>query len=249
MGRLLIDPSADFSANPVGHAGLNTSVTNGLIALHELRYSRSKACHNSAPGELGGTEIGSPTYSDTSINVTKDNSILFGCHPKNGGYTFAFVVKLKNGGTVSDGVVGAFDGSGATTGTAYAYHYNRRTQLGLSCYPAGTVPPLSGVATLAPFLDSVSGDDGKFRLFIATAEDNVAATLYYPGGGTSNAASAVGKEFLFNGPAEFRTCPLAGTTAQDVALFAHWNRVITSDERAAFYSEMKEQFARFGVTL
>lgn len=247
-GILLVSKIADFSANPVNHAGLYTTVTSGLQSLHETRRNASKAIHNSAPGKAPGSIIGAPTFSATSASVTPANSVVFGSAPVSGGLTVAVAFKQRNGGS-SETVFGFIPGSSTTRGGCYLNHYNRRLSLEGYTYPAGTVAPLSGYAQASCFLDMDASYDNAYELFFIQLENNVNDRIVHQKSAAVGSASAVGKDFCFDNAAPFRTCYQTATLAHDVALFGHWSRVLTSIERATFYAEMQAQFLALGLTL
>ena len=250
MGILLRDKNADFSSNLVGHAGLYTSVTGNLKALHELRRSAAKVVKNSAPGMPDGSTFGSPTYAATNITTTNANGVAFNTKPANGGLTVATLVKMKNGGATSDTVVGITAlGSGATAGSLWFHLYNRRIQFNAYSYAAGSVPPLTGYDTKAAYQDFTAASDGLYEMFFGVLENGVSLRLYHPKTGTLTTASATGRDFCFDNPPSVQTHPWSGTTAQDQALFAHWSSVLTPTQMNTFYAEMKAQYALLGLTI
>lgn len=251
MGIMLYDKNADYSANGVGHAGLYTSVTSGLQALHELRRNGSKALNNAAPGKPNGSAFGSPTYLATSVTTTNANGVIFGSKPANGGLTVATLVKMKNGGVLTDSVVGlnALGASSIAAGSLWFYLYNRRIAFNAYSYALGAVPPLTGHTEIGAFQDFTAGSDGLYELFFGVLENNVSLRLYHPKTGTLTSTSATGRDFCFDNPKNIQTHPFSGTTAQDQAMFAHWSRVISPTEMNTFYTEIKEQYALLGLTI
>lgn len=250
MGILLRDKNADFSSNSVGHAGLYTSVTGNLKALHELRRSAAKTVKNSAPGMPDGSTFGSPTYAANSINTTNANGVIMGSKPANGGLTVATLVKIKTGGGINDTIVGidALGGS-VSVGSLYFTLYNRRLTFSAYSYPAGAVPPLTGYDSKSSYQDFSAASDGLYEMFFGVLENGVSLRLYHPKTGTLTTTSAVGRDFCFDNPKNIQTHPFSGTTAQDQALFAHWSSVLTPTQMNTFYAEMKAQYALLGLTI
>lgn len=249
MGVMIVANTSDFSANPVGHVGLTTSVSAGLQSLFELRKTASKATNNSAPSRIKGSVVGTPGYYPDHLTVSPANSVLFPSKPANGGLTIATVVKSKLGGSTSDHVVGSDITGSAVNGSVTIHHYNRRTQLTPYHY-AMQSSPLSGYAQLGAYLDLAAGLDGTYQLFVGVLEDEVSARLYHPKSGAVHVKPvAAGRFFSFDAPAAFRTASAPSGGSHDVGLFAHWNRPLTLAEINTFYAEMVTQFAALGVTL
>lgn len=250
MGILLVSKNSDFSANPVGHAGLYTSITDGLQSLFETRRSASKATNNSAPGGASGSVIGAPTFSAASTNVGPANTVLFGSKPTSGGLSMAVIVKMKNGGVANDGVAGvSLSGAAATNGSVLFSLYNRQLSFQGYSYAAGSVPPLSGYTALVARQNFLADSDGVFELFFGVLENNVSVRLYHPKTTTLTTNPAVGRDFAFNAPPLFSTAAQNTGYTQDVAMFAHWSGVKTPAEMNTFYSEMQSQYAKLGLVI
>lgn len=252
MGLLLVDQSADFSAVAVGHAGLYTSLTTGLQALHETRRNNAKTISNSAPGKEDAAVQGVIPYTAVSAQVTSPNSVLFSNKPASGGLTIAIIVKNKNGGVIQDNIVGMIPGASATQGAVYFLMWNRRIQFAAYDYPRPTVLPLAGQASGSVAIDTIAGDDGNFELYFGILEDNVGLRLYRPKTDVTVSTAKVGRNFDFDGPVNFRTSPNAVTPLpgpQDLAMFAHWSVVLTPTQMKTFYAEMKAQYAALGTAL
>lgn len=248
MGLLLVANNADYSTSPVGHVGLGTTITSGLQSLFELRRSASKSSYNSVLGGAPGTVIGSPTFNTTSDNVTPANYVLFPSKPVNGGLTFAFVVKMKTGGTINDNIVTSNVPLSVVNGAAWSYLYNRRVAVVGYSYASNT-PPLTGYTALTAFLDYAAASDGTYEMFFGVLEDTVSVRIYNAKAGLTNAASATGRYFGFDTPARFRTTGDSGGGAHDESMFAHWNRVLSVAEMDTFYAEMKAQFGAVGLSI
>lgn len=244
MGTRFTESGADYSTISLGHAGLYTSVSTGLVALFETRRSASKAINNSAPGSAPGTILGAPTFSAGSAAVAPANKVSFATKPA-GSHTIIAILKVKNGGTTADGVVGSYLNP-TTAGAAYFTASNWRVSVEAVVFPAGAVPPLSGAAGLIASIDMPAV--ANFEMVAAVMESGVSLRLHRPKTGTLVSATAVGKDFAFNNPGDYGTVPL-GAAAQDVALFAQWNRVLTPAEIATFYAEIQPQYARLGLAI
>lgn len=250
MGLLLVDKTADYSANSIGHAGLYTSVTGSLEALHELRRSASKAINNPVPGKSGAGVFGSPVFSAASVQTDPSKGVMFGSKPANGGLTVATIVKVKTGGSTSSTVVGTpATGNGPSTGALWFYNYNQRVAFQAYSYPSGAVPPLSGYDTKSAFQDFLAGSLGAFELFFGVLENGVSLRLYHPKTGTLVTSSATGRDFCFDASPRFQTHPWNGTEQQDQAMFAHWSRVLTPTEMNTFYNEMQTQYSRLNLII
>lgn len=250
MGILLYDKNADYSATSVGNAGLYTSVTGNLKALHELRRNASKTINNSAPGMLSGSVFGTPTYAATNITTTNANGVIFNSKPANGGLTVAIVVKMKTGGAITDSVVGINNlGAAATVGSLWFYLFNRRIAFNAYSYPAGSVSPLSGYNTISAYQDFTAPSDGLYEMFFGVLENGISLRFYHPKTSTLTTTSATGRDFCFDAPANIQTNPLAGTTAHDQSMFAHWSAVLTPTQMNTFYAEIRDQYALLGLTI
>lgn len=245
MGIQLRDSTADFSAISIGDAGLYTSITTGLLALFEPRRRASKAIKNSAPGGSAGGAVGAPTFSAGSASVSVGNGINFNVAPA-GDHTTIIVMKMKTGGTTADMVAGAWGSAPATQGGAYFNLYNYRIAFNATTFAAGSTPPLSGYTQLLAYLDLAAV--ANFEMVAGIAESGVSARIYQPKTGALFSAAATGRAFIYDNPGFYKTVPL-GASAQDVALFAHWNRVLTPTEINTFYAEIQAQLAPSGIVI
>lgn len=252
MGILLLDKNANFSGAPVGNAGLYTSVTSGLLSLFETRRNASKARQNSAPASNLEAGIAGGTFNATSMDFTAVGQVTFPTAPVNAGEnTVAIILKIKNGGTGSDSPVGSFSGSATTTGAAYFVNYNRRVSFESTAFNSQTSPS-TFVANKSAYLDMPADGslDGTFQMFVATLKSEVGLTLYRPSTGASSTAAMTAGQFAYFSPSavNFRANG-NGTGQQGVAMFAHWNRVLTPSEISTFYAEMRDQYAMLGLTI
>lgn len=255
MGILLLDKNADFSANSLGHVGLYTSVTTDLTGLFELRQSAGKARQNSAPDNDNELVVsGTPTFNATSIDLTDVGQLTFPMGPANGGEnSFAAIIKIRNGGSSSDATLGTVPPAPTTNGACYFRHWNRRMQFETTIHNAQTgTPTFVEVSTAYHDAPSDGSLDGTFQLFVATLESETALKIYWPARNALKTTSlSAGKFAYFNSAATNWKCRgKAGTTdQQSVAMFAHWERVLTADEVATFYGEMKKQFGLIGLVI
>ena len=246
MGTLFTDKAADYSAISVGHAGLYTSVTSGLLALFETRRSASKAINNSAPGGAEGSIIGSPTFGATNMQASFGAGETFLTKPS-GSHTIALVVVTKNGGSSSDIAVGSFSASAVTTGATYFTMYNQRLTLASTSYATGAAPPLSGNSNINAYIDFTLVQP---ELVVGVVESGVSARLYHPRTGLVVTTAATGRDFVYDNPTLYQTFPVAGSGATfNESLFAHWNRVLTPAEIATFYSDIRSQYALLGLSI
>ena len=247
MGITLIVKNADFSGVAVDYLKIETSVKFGLLSLFETRLNAAKAADNAGSG-ADGAIIGAPTYSIGSGVFSNANSVLFGSAPTKD-QTILTVFKIKNGGVaVTDLVVGSPTANATTKGAVYFSHYNRRLDFVSTTFPLGAVPPLAGSTNRSAGHDFPAGDEGKFVMAAGILESNVSLRLYLPKTGTLYTSSAVGRDFSFDNQGSFRTAP-GGTASFEVALFAHWNRPLSTTELNTVYAEIKPQLARFGIDI
>lgn len=243
MGLVIVAKNADFSANPVGHAGLYTTITDALESLFESRRSAGKSIHNSAPEKLDGSVTGSPTFSATSAICDISNKIVYPSKPS-GDHTIAIVMKTQNGGANSNSPAGAMGAALATTGGSYFAHYNWRVDIKALSYASAT-PPLSSGTTITASITTDAA--ARYELFLATVVSGVGLKLYQPRTGAS-AFTASARYFAQDNPQNFRMVP-GGAASFENLLFAHWSKVLSAGEIDTFYAEMKEQFARIGVAI
>ncbi|HEY1035535.1 MAG TPA: hypothetical protein VGE09_11200 [Pseudoxanthomonas sp.] len=244
MGLVLVAKNADFSANHVGHVGLYTTVTSGLLLLHETRRSASKSINNSAPDGPEGSVSGAPTYAGGYATVTSSGKIEMAEAPA-GNSTLITILRTKAGGATSDYAVGSLGSSPGTTGGLYLANYAYTLRLQAVSFAAGSTPPLSGATTLTASITMPSVS--RFEMHAGTIESGSAIRARIPRTGQVASASASGREFLFVGAP-----PIAAglaATGQDVAVVAFWNRVLSDAEQDTFYAEMKGQLARLGVEI
>lgn len=248
MGLAFIDKNADFSAFSLGHLGLYTSVTSGLLGLFETRRSIPKTVQNSAPGVAGATILGAPTLSAGSANVSNGNGVVFPSAP-NASHTIAVVAKMKAGGSITgDMVVGSWSAASfSAKGAAYLNIAGYQARFESTVYTAGATPPLSTATTAAAILTLPSV--ASFELLVGQVENGVSIRLYHPKSGAVATTSATGKDFANNAALNYQTISNPAGAAQDVALFAHWNRVLTPTEIATFYAEIQPQLARISVLI
>lgn len=248
MGILIVDQAADFSAAPVGHAGLYTSLSTGLLALHEIRRSNSKAINNAATVQANGSVIGAPTWSAASGAITQANSVLFGTRPQSGGMTFASIFKIKNGGGNLP-IFGSSPGTSVTQGLVEMQHYNRRITFHAYSYAAPGTPPLASQTDITAFKDLTVTEDGTYELFFGVLEDAVSLRLRRAKD-ASTVTTTTARYFSFDNPKPFRTMIETGTAeTQDISMFGAWSRVLTPAEMITFYAEMQQQFALLGLTI
>ena len=256
MGILLYDKNADYSAVSVGHAGLYTSVTDDLLSLFELRRSASKAGNNSAPANPVRASIaGAPTFYDTSMGLTATGQIVFPSQPTNGGETTAAIIlKIKNGGSSPDQPFGSSTTTPATNGICYFAHYNRELTFQSTLFDAQELPATYQASVSAALTIGTGEYDGTFQLFVATLKSEDAVKLHWPKRGlVGSVAIASGRYAYFNQApalAGRRWAARAGGSANfEGSMFAHWDRVLSDDEIATFYAEMKEQFGLIGLEI
>lgn len=248
MGLAFIDKNADFSAFSLGHLGLYTSVTSGLLGLFETRRSIPKTAQNSAPGGAGATMLGAPTLSAGSALVSNGNGVIFPTAP-NANHTIAVVAKMKAGGSISnDMAIGSWSAATySAKGAAYFAFANYQARIEAMVYTAGATPPLSSAATKAATLTLPSV--ASFEMLVGQLESGVSIRLYHPKTGVVATTSAIGQDFANNAALSYQTIPNPAGPAQDVALFAHWSRVLTPEEIATFYAEIRPQLARISVSI
>lgn len=252
MGLFLVDQTADFSASPVAHAGLYTTITGNLQALHEIRRNAAKTVNNSVPGKLDGSVVGAPVFSAGSANVDASNFLTVNSLPVSGGLTTAIIVKNKNLGAASDHIIGSIPGTSATQGACWWTMWNRRIQFSAYDYARPAALPLAGSGSGAVFIDTIAADDGNFELYFGILEDNVGLRLYRPKTGVTSATAKVGRDFAFDNAVAFKTSPNAVLPVpgpHDLSMFAHWSSVLTPAQMNTFYAEMKKQFAAIGLTV
>lgn len=251
MGLLITDKTADFSANPVGHAGLTTSVTSGLKALFETRRSTSKATNNSAPNMPNGWLTGTPpTFSATEAAVVSASGIALST-PASGGLTIMVVAKMvSTGSTATDYVAGSIAGTSTTQGCAAIAVGGRSAKLAVYTYTSNT-PPLAGFASLNVSQSFLAGDDNTYQMLFGVLEDAVSARLYRPQTGTMVVQATPTGYFGFDKPAMFTTTPYATApgAAESIAMFGHWSRPLLQAEMNTIYAEMKAQAAGYGLTI
>lgn len=243
MGLVIVAKNADFSANPVGHVGLYTTITDALESLFESRRSAGKSIHNSAPDKPDASVTGAPTFSATSAVCDISNKIVYPSKPS-GDHTIAIVMKTQNGGTNANSPAGAMGAALATTGGSYFAHYNWRMEIKAMSY-ASAATPLSGATTITAGITTDAS--ARHELFIATVKSGVGVSLYQPRTAAA-ATTATTRLFAQNIPQSFRTVPGGSASFEDL-MFAHWSKVLSAGEIDTFYAEMKEQFARIGVAI
>lgn len=255
MGILLQDKSADFSAISLGHAGLYTSITEGLEGLFELRRSQSKARNNSAPSnDLPATVGGGSVLSPISMALSAQNQINFPSGPTNSGaLTIALIIKIKNGGAATDYPIGSVVSSPTSNGSAYFTHYNRQVRFDCTLFNAQNEPAVFVANASALFNAPSSGAlDGTYQLFVATVKSQDSLNLYWPAiGQISSASIPAGRFAYFNQSAAGRAWRglAGGTAAQELSMVAYWNRAISPAEVKTFYGEMKRQFSQIGLVI
>lgn len=248
MGILLIDKNADYSSSAIGYLGISISVTDGLESLFELRTNSQRASRNLADDNTASV-AGSPTFGALATDFNAIGQMVFPTKPSNlGENTIAFLLKIKNGGTSSDGVVGSLPASPNSNGSIYITQYNRRVQLTTSSYPTESGGSSTNVSA---YLDMpASGElDGSYQLFFATVKSGVGVTLQRPLG-NSVASAATSNYFYYNPNSSnnYKVLPL-GSGTQSLGLFASWNRVLTSQEITTFYNEAKAYYEKNGLAI
>jgi len=248
-GLQLIAKGADFSAIAAGVIGLTTSVTSGLQVLHFLgRGSAAYAVKNYAPGGTDAVVSGSPTFSEPGMAGNVSNNIRFGAKPTDHGFSMAAVFKNRPGAITISYPAGSHIVAALTQGATYFELNTSNAALTSISFPDGSSPPLSSATTLKASIAKVAG--ATWEMYIGDVEDNASVRLYHPKDGTSASAAASTRDFVYDNPNNF-SAPLftTGSATDDVALFASWNRLITPEERATFYAEMKAQLSPFGVAI
>lgn len=249
MGILLIDKNADYSSSAIGYLGISTSVTAGLESLFELRTNSQRASRNLANDNTASV-AGSPTFGALATDFNAIGQMVFPTKPSNlGENTFAFLLKIKNGGASNDAVVGSFPVSHYSNGGVYIVHYNRTVILESTSFP--TVSGGSSTNVNAYLAMPASGElDGSYQLFFATVKSGVGVTLQHPLG-NAVVSTATSNYFNYNPNSSnnYNVLPLGSGTQQSLGLFASWNRVLTSQEITTFYNEAKAYYAKNGLTI
>jgi hypothetical protein len=250
MGILLIDKNADFSATSVGFAGICTSITSGLTDLFALRENNTKSTFNAAAGyDDALSTAGIPTYSansaicSTTAQLSSQNAPTPGATDN----TLIVVLKRKAGGSlVSDMAVGA-NVELSTNGGIYILNANYQVKFECGNYAAGSVPPLSGIgATMAAITTLASV--AEFDLFAGISDADVGVKLYHPKTGTLvSMANTAGRQIIFDSPGNFKIG--ASAVAMELALFARWNRVLSTAEVDVFYADVLPQLAAVGISI
>jgi hypothetical protein len=248
MGLLLVDKSADFSGSAIGDAGLYTSITTGLTALHETRRIARKACNNAVANQPNGTVLGNPTLSAGYGTFDLADSIKFGTKPASGGLTLAIVYQNYNRAT-QDPIVGSTPGTSSTQGFVQFKLLNRRLTFEAYDYPYPATYPLSGFADVSCFIDMAAGDDGNYELFFGVLEDNVSLRLYRPKTKTLATTARVGRAFAFDGPVNFQLCPTTVGGTINIAAFGQWQAVLSTANMDTIYGELQAQAANYGLTI
>jgi len=252
-GILLVDKNADYSAIAVGHAGLYTTVTSGLLSLFETRGSVGKTEQNSAPANAAPAVIsGAPVFSTDGVTLTTAGQISFPSRPSNGGEnTFAAILELKGGGQVGDAIVGSVPGTPNDNGSIFL----STNSSGISVYARtyDSQSAATGLATISS-VQSLPGEFGKRFLVVVTAKSEDSLTLYVPRAGATKAtALAAGRFLFFNGASGssglFRAPATTVTQSQNLSMFAHWNRALSAGEVSTFYGEMRQQYERLDIAV
>lgn len=243
MGLVLISKNADFSANAVDHLGLFTSLTDGLVLLHETRRSESKAIRNSAPNGGDAYQFGAPAYDANSVAVSPSSGLVFDAYPGGSSTLIAVAYTQPDGGT-ADRIVGSV--MNAANGGVTMFSFGGQAGVNAYSYPIGqTVPITAGNQLHAAYFAAGSG---RYEMLVATCENNVSARFRVPRTGTQAVSAAVGRVFMVDRPNPIKTVP-EGSQSQDIAVVAYWNRALTNAEQDTFYGEMQDQLGRLGIVI
>ena len=228
MGLTLIDKNADFSAISVGSLFAKTSVVSGLLALFETRRDAALAVANRGSG-TDGTIFGAPTFAVANMTADETRGVNFGIAPT-GNHTVAAVFKIRPGAITESYPVGAFGGTGYEF-----FNMGNSTVYFLSSVGPNAALPKPATAT--------------FEMYVATAENNVAAKLRHPRT-ASLATVATANAFTYEAPANYSASLIGASSADDdFALFAYWDRVLSLAEITTFYTEIKAHLAKLGVVI
>lgn len=241
MGIAFISKGSNFASIAVAQLGIFTTVSAGLLALHELRLDNATALKNR--GSSGNASVtGSPSYNTQRAIISSTNRMTFGTKPS-GSHTFAAIIKSRAGTVTTSLPVGSYATATTTTGNEYLAITTAGIQLNARPFNSGGVAQSSIATTLAkPATD-------RAELYVARLTNESGQKLENPRTATSATSSTA---FTYNYPnPNFYAASILdlASAADEVSLFAHWDRVLTDVEVATFYTEMQAYFGNRGLVI
>lgn len=247
MGLALIATGSDFSGISIGNLGLLPSVGT-LTHVFETRLNAATARRNNVTTALEGTVFGSPTFDAVGMQCDETKGVSFGTG-QTGNSSVAIVCKNTTTPTVDSLIVGAFPsaGSALTSGGGYFISINSGDLIRYET--TSHVGTASSSGTITASLSAPLGN--AYELFVATLNDAVGLTLYHPRTGASVlTALPAGRTFQLPVQTPYAaTSPNSNSNVEEVLMFAKWASVLTNVQVATLYTEVKDYYADFGVTL
>lgn len=245
MGITLTDKSADYSQNAVGFVGLYTEVSDSLVGLHDLRFTRARALSNAvAPNDNKSQIIGNPVISTQGLEVRKNNGIDFGLPTPNGSRTFAILVKQGESGA-NEYTLSSWDYGKTTTGGDFLI--SLPSWISFTAYTHTTSSP--------PFTDKANAVNynytaADYSFIVVTMEDGVGVTIYDKTVGASKfQAVSAGDVFSVDNPMGYKLGSriLTETFDKSVLMFSLWDRALTGNEVDIFYRDIQSQLINNSV--
>lgn len=249
MGISLIVKGADYSAIAIARSflKLRTTVTDGLISLHQLRDSAERAVIN----EVGANKaiiVGVPTYTSKEIKTTAGNTLDFNVKPPSSRRTFACILNTLPQTIFPDkSYIGSRSlseiGLGGDTlllnnGRIYVYGFTYSNN-------AGTLSDEQLTTFTSPAIEARASE-----LIVVTLEDEIGITVYVPRTGYKGFMEVgAGRYFATDNPPTYRLGRDNTKGSVDSSLFALWNRALTESEVLRFYSDIKPQMHVSGVDI
>lgn len=239
MGITLIDKSADFSGISVGFTGLYTEVSDGLVGLHDLRFTRARALSNAVePNDNKAQIIGNPVISTQGLEARKNNGIDFGLPTPNGSRTFAILLKHGASGTGDYTLTNWEYGKTTTGGDILVSLASGMVFTGFTHTTSS--PPFTDKSSTVPYNYTAA----DYSFIVVTMEDGVGITFYDKTVGASKfQAVSAGDVFSVDNPMGYKLGSriLTETFNQEVLMFSLWDRALTVNEIDIFYKDIQSQ--------
>lgn len=243
MTYLVRIKNVDFSPIRVAQIELNTSVVAGLQSFYDLRTSESTAVTNALTGIADGRVIGSPVFTSMHAVVGNGSAISFGSKPDTASRTVAVIFLVSRSTSERSYPFGCWPGNPLINGGEYIDCFGTNADYEGTVFEPGTTTYATNATT--PVIN-LGLNNYEFLAYRVT--DQSLVKLTHPRSGVST-TRATTKSFMFPNPTNYSAPLYANATnlSDPAVMFAHWDRVLSDEELATFYSEMKAMFPSHSI--